>query len=129
MEDFKEFDLQHAVETYKSLITISTTVFKYLFLLNGGAAVAMMTGLDKIAAVVKVSSIRWSMCFFVIGLVIAGVATFFAYFTQASLHEENMRRQRHGSYKKVWMACVGCCIVSLSAFCVGALIAVFGMWY
>ncbi|CAM3450898.1 hypothetical protein BOSP111201_05605 [Bordetella sputigena] len=41
----------HLTETYKSMISISVEGFKYLALLNGGAAAGMLTTFDRLSNV------------------------------------------------------------------------------
>lgn len=59
METFNE---QHAVETYKSLIAISTEGFRALQLLNGGAIVALLTYLGHLTDPAKAATkAAWPM--------------------------------------------------------------------
>ncbi len=118
-----DFQEQHKVETYKSLITISTEVFKYLILLNGGAAAGMLAGIDKIVRVIDSSCIRVAMICFVVGLVLATMATFGAYFTQRRLHEENIGAKSDGGHSWGVLGVVIACFSSLVAFSSGALVA------
>ncbi len=119
-----DFQEQHKVETYKSLITISTEVFKYLILLNGGAAAGMLAGIEKIVRVIDSSCIRVAMICFVVGLVLATMATFGAYFTQRRLHDENIGAKPHGGHSWWVGIVVILCLGSLVAFSAGALVAV-----
>lgn len=71
------------VETYKSLITISTEAFKFCALANGGAAVAILAYLGNIAGKAgNTPDMRGAMAAFLAGLVFCGVGMLFAYITQ-----------------------------------------------
>ncbi|WP_197330141.1 hypothetical protein [Ralstonia syzygii] len=52
-----EFDRQHKIETYKSMVSISVEAFKYLALLNGGAAAGMLAAADKVVKCISRDSI------------------------------------------------------------------------
>jgi hypothetical protein len=75
----------HLIETYKSLVTLSTEGFKLCALANGGAAVAILAYLGNVAGKdppVPVPDMRCAMGAFLAGLVFCGFGMFFAYLTQ-----------------------------------------------
>ncbi|BBP99126.1 hypothetical protein BSFA1_42550 [Burkholderia sp. SFA1] len=111
-----------ALETYKSLISISVEVFKYLALLNGGAAAAVLAGFDRLVKNIPLGALQIAVISFVVGLLLCGLAMFCAYWTQISLFNEYMGRMRriHGS---ILLAAALCSALSLIAFAVGAMVS------
>lgn len=118
-----EFDRQHKIETYKSMISISVEAFKYLALLNGGAAAGMLAAADKMVKILPLCSLRFTLACFVVGLVADGLALFLSYWTQNSLFNEGFSRAPAGRHITMVKAAVAFCILSLLAFCIGALVA------
>ena len=84
---------EHAIETYRSLITISVQAFKGLQLLNGGAVVALLAyfGQEPEASDVLLRG-KYPMTLFVAGLVASTFAFFTSYLTQLALHNENIEK-------------------------------------
>lgn len=82
---------QHNIETYKSLIAISTEGYKLLLVLNGGALVSIMTMLGQLLAKDKnLPNLIFSLYAFIGGLIACGLAMFFGYMTQLLVfNEEN----------------------------------------
>jgi hypothetical protein len=82
------------VETYKSLITLSTEGFKFCALANGGAAVALLAYLGNVAGKsAPVPDVRCAMASFLAGLVLCGVAMLFAYISQLTRLNRLSRRE------------------------------------
>lgn len=79
----------HKEETYKSLIHYGTSAIKFVFIVNSGAILAMLTFLGNLIKnnVIFSNDIKYSMYYFIGGLIASGIATFFAYFTQLKLYE------------------------------------------
>jgi len=122
------FNEEHAVETYKSLISLGTQSLKTLQLLNGGAIVALLayvgrspTVQESHATVARNTSLP--ILFFVLGLVAGTLAHFTTYFTQFALYQEGVHgalflRCRH----TVWLwATIILALGSLGLFSCGAL--------
>ena len=90
------FNEEHALETYKSLISISTEALKALQLVNGGAVVALLAYLgqasDRATLAVEV---KCPMAFFVLGLVTATAAFIPSYLTQLALYQEDRRNDQY----------------------------------
>ncbi|AQW30532.1 hypothetical protein B0B51_11535 [blood disease bacterium A2-HR MARDI] len=118
-----EFDRQHKIETYKSMISISVEAFKYLALLNGGAAAGMLAGADKLVKILPLCPLRFTLACFVVGLLADGLALFLSYWTQSSLFNESFNRAPTGRHITIVKAAVALCLLSLLAFCIGALVA------
>jgi hypothetical protein len=95
----QDFETQHKVETYKSLIQISLEALRFLALVNGGAAIALInyitSGLQKTG---HAPDARLPMGFFLGGLVCCGVAFFSSYCTQNILFNEAMGRSCKNSH-------------------------------
>lgn len=115
-------DPQHDdwLETYKSLITLSTEGFKFCALANGGAAVAILAYLGNVVGKgFAPPDMSCPMAIFLAGLVLCGAAMLFAYFNQLSRLNRLSRRE---DPSKDWRLCVAIVlfISSLSAFSFGS---------
>jgi hypothetical protein len=117
----------HRVETFKSTISLSTEIFKYLTLLNGGAVAGMLTTLDKLSRILSVVTIRMAVAAFVVGLILNGVGIFALYFSQTVAYREFEIRPDRPSQRAHLIAAAMFQIFSLTAFCFGALVAVAGL--
>lgn len=116
------FDDAHKIETYKSMISISTEAFKALQYLNGGSIVAMLTYIGHMQPfdAKMICHLKYSLTFFIIGLVSATVVFITAYLTQLSLHNENIGNTAAGNHK-VWLGIsLLLCSISLLFFSIGA---------
>lgn len=116
------FDEDHALETYKSLISISVEVVKALMYLNGGAIVALLAyiGQAQNGAVVAKHA-TWTLIWFVVGLVLSVVAFIGAYLTQLSLYQESVHPQTcKGSHTRWLTPSIFIGVLSLAAFSFGA---------
>ncbi|MEW5786808.1 MAG: hypothetical protein AB1899_03030 [Pseudomonadota bacterium] len=117
------FNEEHAIETFKSLISISTEAFKALQWLNGGAIVALLAYLGQVAASPSiVARATFPMTLFVAGLVSSTAAFVTAYLTQLALHNENISSPTfRGPKHKFWLwVTFIICIVSIVFFAWGA---------
>ncbi|QRO33939.1 hypothetical protein [Chromobacterium violaceum] len=114
---------EHAVETYKSLISISTEGIKVLGLLNGGAAVSILAFLGNISSKIgKVPDLRFAMAAYVVGLFLYGVCFVLSYLTQLRLFNESMGRG--GKHSKYLNWAIYSCLFSLFCFLIGSIAAV-----
>ncbi len=117
-----QFTAERVAETYRSMITLSIEGFRYLALINGGAAVALMALLEKGSeSGVDAPNLHTPLFWFLAGLVSCGVAMLFAYLTQLRLLQE-LQSSGELKVKHVWLlrcAIIGYAI-SLASFCVGA---------
>jgi hypothetical protein len=128
------FNDEHAIETFKSLISISTEAFKALQLLNGGAVVAVLAYLGQMAPTHPglVGHAKGPLIFFIAGLVSGTLVYITSYLTQLSLHNENMGNKGYkGGKHDLWLWIsfalgIGSVVLfSAGAFaCLGALSAV-----
>jgi hypothetical protein len=84
-----QFQEDHRLETYKSLITLSTEGFRLAALSNGGAAVALLAYLGTVAGKPgSVPDMRYAMACFLGGLCACGLSVSFAYLAQLRLFNE-----------------------------------------
>ena len=87
----------HLSETYKALITLSVEALKMLALVNGGAAVAVLTYLGSLVAHGSMGAatpdmtpaLRW----YCGGLLATTLAFVVAYVTQLTLYNEEIKRR------------------------------------
>ncbi|WP_439892969.1 hypothetical protein ACS7SF_23905 (plasmid) [Ralstonia sp. 25C] len=118
-----EFEREHKIETYKSMVTISMEVYKYLALLNGGAAAGMLAAADKMVRILPVHALRTAIACFIVGLLFDAFAMIFSYWTQNVLYNEALGRAPVGDHLRLIRVTMGACGVSLIAFCFGAGVA------
>jgi hypothetical protein len=116
--------VDHYAETYKSLVTLSTEVFKFCALTNGGAAVAILAYLGNVAGKERpLPDMRCAMAAFLIGLFFCGLSMFFAYLTQLKrLNRLAEGRKLQGDWRLT--AAMSFVVLSLAAFASGSMIAV-----
>jgi hypothetical protein len=120
-----EFNREHAIETYKSLIQISLEAMKFLAYMNGGAVIALLAYLGKIAGgKVAVPDMRWPMACFLIGIVCSGFNYILAYLTQLRLFNETLDRGMRIKHTFFLVFAIIFACVSIIVFAVGSLWAV-----
>jgi hypothetical protein len=108
------------LETYKSLITLSTEGFKFCALANGGAAVAILAYLGNVAGKgASAPDMRCSMAAFLSGLVLCGLAMIFAYWNQLNRLNRLAKRQDPSKDWRLWVA-IALVVASLTLFAVGS---------
>jgi hypothetical protein len=127
-EDWEPQYLQnHRIETFKSSMSLSTEIFKYLTLLNGGAVAGMLTTLDKFAKVLSVTTIQISVGCFILGLVLNGFGVFALYFSQTVVYRKSMAMPDRDSQKGLFFYAAAYQAFSLAFFCFGAIFAMVGL--
>ena len=116
------FNDEHAIETYKSLISISTEAFKALQLLNGGAAVALLAYLGQVAPTHPTVLVHATMPLglFVAGLVAGTVVYITSYLTQLALHNENIGVMESGRHQRWLWISFSLGVGSVALFSLGA---------
>lgn len=120
------FEKEHIIEAYKSLISISIEGFRYLVLINGGAAIALLAHYGNVKnGIYQPHDIFFGLLFFILGLLFCGASMFFSYKTQLAvfneLRQENLNETTHHRDLMVSMICY---IASLVAFVVGAFFSI-----
>jgi hypothetical protein len=117
----------HLTETYKGLITLSIEALKMLAIVNGGAAVAVLTYLGNLASrspvPAHVPTIKPALLWYCAGLAATVFAFIVAYLTQFRLYSEEIAlrsgarvRRRHGI--GIALGC-GLAVFATSAFGLG----------
>ena len=108
------------LETYNSLISLSTEGFKFCALANGGAAVAILAYLGNVVGKgFAAPNMSTPMAIFLAGLVLCGLAMLFAYFNQLSRLNRLSKREDPSKDWRLWVT-VALFISSLSAFACGS---------
>ncbi len=120
---FKE---QHALETLKSMVTISVEAFKTLVLLNGGAMVACLAYLAKPERAGLASLAVAPLLLFAVGLVLGVLSFAGSYRTQLALYSEDIFAETFTGTKHtqfLWWT-FGIALASLGAFLAGVIAGV-----
>jgi hypothetical protein len=112
---------EHAVESYKSLISISVEGFKFLALLNGGAAVAVLAYLGNcVAKGCRPPDMRIPLGLFLAGLFLCGLTFLASYQTQLRLYNESLGRAAENSHRPWLRGAMLLASLSLLAFAAGS---------
>lgn len=110
----------HAMETYRSLITISIEALKVLVLLNGGAIVALLAYLGQVEARHELASlVAFPLRLFVVGLVLGALGFVGSYLTQLCLYNESALGKPHRHHYFLWGTII-LGLGSIGAFACGA---------
>ena len=117
------FKDEHAIETYKSLISFSTEVLRSLVLLNGGAIIALLAYLGQAREGATLAQYaKYPLAGFVSGLVSAILAFIASYFTQLALYNESVHSKKYEGVKHrpcLWIV-IALVLGSVFAFTFGA---------
>ncbi|HTF44271.1 MAG TPA: hypothetical protein VK641_10250 [Terriglobales bacterium] len=117
MDDFKN---EHALETFRSLVTIAVAALQSLVLLNGGALVALLAYIGQIDdRAAFAGRVAFPVASFILGLVMASMAFFSAYVTQLLLYGESALGAKRSHQPAIWVT-LGLAVISLGAFAVGS---------
>ena len=126
-----EWRRTHLTETYKSLITISVEALKMLALVNGGAAVALLTYLGNLVSHGptggRLPNLTFPLLCYSIGLLLTILAFLASYATRLALYNEEVARfygqpSRRGHHLAIW-AGIGLAVLSAVSFGVGSVMA------
>lgn len=116
------FNMGHALETYRSLISISIEFLRALLLLNGGAIVALLAYLGQAEDGAELAAHSTpSLTWFVAGLILSTAALVGSYLTQLSLYQESVHSETYNGSHIPWLRgtiLIG--ILALGAFSAGA---------
>jgi hypothetical protein len=118
-----EFRKEHAIETYRSLISITLAGLKTLMLINGGAVVALLAYLGQSPQGPTLAPrVLWSLGSFVAGVVFCVFAFLGSYQTQFALYNESLSPARNSGFPHMkWQRItIGFVLLSCVAFIIGA---------
>lgn len=116
------YNRDHALETYRSLITISIEFLRALLLLNGGAIVALLAYLGQVENGAEIAARSTPpLAWFVAGLVLSTAALVGSYLTQLSLYQEGVHSDSYKGSHIPWLrGTILTGMLALGAFSVGA---------
>lgn len=114
---------EERIETYKRLGELGVSALKVCFLLNGGAAIALLAfvphaleNTPKLA-----SDIANSMYFFIGGVATAAFAHVLAYVMQLQLYNLKLGRGIERTHLRLLWTAIGMVFLSIFAFFIGAI--------
>lgn len=114
----------HVQETYKSLIQIGNGLLRFILIVNGGAALAVMAFIGTIYPLDNgYPNVLPSLSSFLIGIFFAGLAHYTAYRTQLKLYQEGQVHSKADSSRShtFWLNLSGTfVIISIIFFGIGA---------
>lgn len=122
--DAEETISGHALETYKSMVSIGVESTKAMLLLNGGAVVALLAYIGQADRATEHLAARLTIpvLAFVAGILFAALSFLTGYQTQYTLfNERGTLGERHMAWQK---ATVGVLIASLMSFAAGAVLTI-----
>ncbi|MDQ1328692.1 MAG: hypothetical protein QG567_1070 [Campylobacterota bacterium] len=113
----------HKQETYRSLIHYGTNAIKFVFLINSGAIIALLTFIGNLLEKSNYtnSDIKYAFYYFIGGIVSSGIATVFAYLTQLNLYNESSMQTGHVWTLRISMFFV---LLGIVLFCLGSICAI-----
>ncbi len=121
----KEFTQQAQLEQFRSVMEMAIMAVKNAILINGGAAIALLTFLGNTKRTLCMSWLLLSLQLFCFGVALAAFATAFGYFAQ-NRHLTSIKNnecQLPGERLGFIAACL--VLLSYSAFIIGCLFASF----
>ena len=118
----------HLQETYKGLISLSVEALKMLALVNGGAAIAILTYIGNLASHQQLNGplprTRFALVCFSLGVFAVALAFIVAYVAQGMLYrEERPGGSRSGRHSLVVSLGIFLAVVSALSFAVGCISA------
>lgn len=125
-----DFEIQHKVETFRSLMTYGAMGLRYVLVANGAAALAVLTFLGHLVSseAPSLPDLRGPLALFVSGVVLGGFAVATAYMTQLNLFNEEVNEAFNdgSSPHRFWMiTTIILLLLGIIAFAAGAL---WGVW-
>lgn len=112
------FNEEHAIETYRSLISISIAGLKTLLLINGGAVVAVLAYLGQSPQGPRLAPhIWWPLGSFVAGVACCAFAFLGSYATQFALYNESVSPESYKGPRHMTFLWITVALVMLSLVC------------
>lgn len=128
---------QHRAEIHRSMLNMAIEYFKYMAILNGGAAAGIVASVDKLIEIIDRTSLKIALLCFSLGLILNAVALFSTYFNQARIRyasHADLARLAEGAPSQAgkkrtpfFYVSLTCCVGSLAAFCGGIAAAALGI--
>jgi hypothetical protein len=118
---------EHADETFKSMIEISVEGMKSLLLINGGAAITVLTFLGTNSGKSFASHAGISLARFILGVTFSVCIFVFSYATQFALFNESINNKNYNGPRHMTfvLAALVFVFLSLIAFCIGCASSIF----
>lgn len=117
---------EHAIETYKSLISIATESFKLLFILNGGAVIALLTFIGNARSkCMWMPDMRIPIGFYLAGLAACSMLLLVSYRVQLALYGESVLGAKEGAHIKPLKTAQILFGASIAFFVMGSVAAVY----
>lgn len=117
-----DFNTQHKLETYKSMVTISIEAFKYLSLLNSGVVIAFLTFANGVAQRTShMPLIQPAMTAFLFSSTATALFILFSYLTQFCLFNESFARFWKGTHVVFVVLAVVSFLASVASFICGTM--------
>ncbi|MBA3582757.1 MAG: hypothetical protein H0W44_09930 [Gammaproteobacteria bacterium] len=117
----------HALETYKSLITYGHAVLRYVFIINGGAIIAILTFIGDMVSKADgehVPDMRQPLIFFILGLLVSGIALCLAYWTQLTIYSQLVNKKDSPVHVYWFNGLVVCVGLGIIFFGIGSFVAI-----
>jgi hypothetical protein len=113
----------HKQETYKSLIHYGSSTIKFVFLVNSGAIIALHAFIGDLLSENKLdlSNIKYSMYYFIGGIIASGLALVLACLAQLKLYNELNNENNHQCFLYISMICI---FIGIVFFGMGAISSV-----
>lgn len=124
----KELQLTHALEHFKSVITMAELALKNAILVNGGAAIALLTFIGNTKPADH-KLIVVSLFLFAFGVLLGALAIFFAYLAQNYFMSQINARKEFVENPWQKITAIAICGSSYAAFAGGVVSAGFGFIY
>jgi hypothetical protein len=112
-------DSWHTAETFKALTTLAVEGLKFIALINGGAAIAVVAyGFGHVSRI----ELGPPMARFLIGVLASAVAYVLAYMTQLALYNESAQLESWlPKHERLLIATIISGVVAIGAFAFGCL--------
>jgi hypothetical protein len=118
----------HKQETYKSMIDYGRGMLRFVFLVNGGAIIGIMTFMGNVYSKSgTILPMKTPIIVFLVGIFFAGLATATAYMAQFKLFNESVwsiKGVGWGAHMRWVFLTMTFLLISLIAFATGSLLAV-----
>jgi hypothetical protein len=119
----KEFKNEAQLEQFRSVMQMSTMAIKNAILINGAAAISLLTFLGNEKFDSSISYLVYSLQLFCLGVTLAAFATAFGYFAQSSHLTTIQNNEQKGHGKNFGFIAAGLILLSYTTFAAGCILA------